>query len=373
MMNRRTFLKWGGLTLLACSQGLHAAPRASQPVLVVVFLRGGLDGLHALVPYQSKEYYRARPVLGVPATNCLEIDDTFALNPAMKPLYPLFKERCLAGVCAIGTDDTSRSHFIAQDYLEYGGAKPTDGWLNRSLTDGIAVSTWPQIPTLLQGRNPVLNATSIEDLFQAAPPALFGAESQVGQVNAQEAALREHLAHLKPPQSNHYPDTDLGRQLRTVAYLLKEGVPVEAAHCELAGFDTHSRQIDGMWPGRLLGLNKLLRELSESVATFWRDVEDLPRPVTLITVTEFGRRLGENGSLGTDHGLASASFVLGHRVKGGKVYGQWPGLQTEYLSEGMDLTVTTDYRGLLNEYSVALERDRLFPGFSASSRLGLFA
>ena len=371
-MNRRTFLKWGGLTLLACSQGIPVSAQTHQPVLVVVFLRGGLDGLHALVPYRSKDYYEARPILGVPAKSCMAIDERFGLNPALKPLYPLFQERALAGVCAIGTDDTSRSHFIAQDYLEYGGAIPTDGWLNRSLTDGIAVSTWPQIPTLLQGERPVLNATSVEDLFMSVPPSLFASDGKVGRANVQEAELRRHLSHLKPPESNHYPETDLGRQLRTVAYLLNEGVPVEAAHCELSGFDTHSRQIDGMWPGRLLGLNKLLREFADAVATFWRDVQDLDRPVTLITITEFGRRLAENGSLGTDHGLASASLVLGHTVRGGKVYGDWPGLETERLSEGLDLTVTTDYRGLLNEYMESSGRPGLFREFAANSRLGLW-
>lgn len=387
-MNRRCFLKYGGLALFAGGGVLRASANPlRQPVagsakerdvLIVIFLRGGLDGMHALVPYQSSEYYQARPNLAVPLSATegtgLVLNETFALNPALKALFPLFQQGHLAPICAVGTSDRSRSHFVAQDYLEFGGEQPRDGWLNRQVSDsGIALSTKAQLPTLLKGQNPVLNATSLDDLGSITePPALFAGSAPVARLTQDEKRFKQRLSKLKTPDKSSYPKTRLGEQLATVAHLLKQGVELEAVHCEMSGFDSHSRQVDGLWPGRMLGLNSLLHEFAQAVDIFWRDLGDIQERVTLMTITEFGRRLGENASLGTDHGFASCAFLLGGGVSGGKVYGRWPGLRQDQLVEGIDLEVTTDYRQILNEYNRAMSQSELFADFSGPN-LGLFS
>lgn len=390
-MKRRSFLRLGGLALFTGSTGglwasaspvgvplsVTQQPHGSGQVLVVVFLRGGLDGMHALVPYGESEYYRARPVLAVPpptSESGLALDQTFALNPALRALVPHFREGCLAPICAVGTSDRSRSHFIAQDFLEFGGEQGRVGWLNRSLSDqGWGLSTRPQLPSLLQGPRPVLNITSWKELEDwAAAPVVFEGSDQVSRLSREEEKFRQQLSGLKLRSSGRYPESELARQLETVALLLKAGVELEAVHCELGGFDSHSRQIDGLWPGRLLGVNYLLHQFATAVDAFWRDLRDgLQERVTLMTVTEFGRRLSENASLGTDHGFASAGFVLGRRVQGGKVQGRWPGLRADQLVDGIDLDVGTDYRTILNEYRASIGASTLFPEWKARG-VGLF-
>ncbi len=390
-MRRRSFLKLGGLALFTGSTGglwASASPaqvphsvshqsNGSGQVLVVIFLRGGLDGMHALVPYGEPEYYRSRPVLAVPPPSPgsgLILDEKFAFNPALKALVPHFREGSLAPLCAVGTSDRSRSHFIAQDFLEFGGGKEGVGWLNRSLSEaGWGLSTRAQLPSLCQGPRPVLNLTSWEQMREwAQTPAVFRGEDPVSRLSQQEEQFRQRLSGLRLEPSGRYPETDLGRQLETVALLLKAGVELEAVHCELGGFDTHSRQVDGLWPGRLAGVPSLLPQFANAVTVFWRDLGDqLQERVTVLTVTEFGRRLAENASLGTDHGFASASFLLGRRVQGGKVRGHWPGLEKEQLVDGIDLDVGTDYRTILNEYRASVGATPLFPRWEAA-KLGLF-
>lgn len=390
-MNRRGFLKLGGLAFFTTSSGglwasaqplrapqsVSLQPRGGKDVLVVVFLRGGLDGMHALVPYSEPAYYEARPNLAVPkprGAGSLVLDERFALNPALRALMPHFEAGHLAPICAIGTSDRSRSHFIAQDYLEYGGEEAQAGWLNRSLTPkGLGLSTRAQLPALFHGPRPVINLTSLDDLRDwSEPPTAYEGPSTVAKISRQEVELRKRLRGVAlPSERGEYPDTSLGEQLRTVATLLKQGVELESVHCELGGFDSHSRQVDGMWPGRLLGLNRLLYELANALDVFWRDLSELAERVTILTVTEFGRRLAENGSLGTDHGLASASFLMGGRVQGGRVFGRWPGLKQSALVDGIDLAVTTDYRDVLNEYTRATQRADLFSD-RASPDLALF-
>ena len=387
MINRRSFMKIGGLAVFGGAQGLWASAnpnrvpasvsrseQSSGHTLVVVFLRGGLDGLHALVPYSEDEYYQARPNLAVPKSSVLELDESFALNPAMKALKPLYDRQQLAAVCAVGTKDRSRSHFLAQDFLEYGGEAVRPGWLNRHIREhGLGLATTPQISTLMQGDKTVFNARSVADLMMdVAPPLVFPGDHEVANFTREELDFRRRLEPLNFELRGTYPKTSFGEQLETVAFLLKQGVELEAAHCEIAGFDSHSRQIDGLWPGRLVGVNKLLSDFSEGVLAFWNDLGDLAENVTLLTITEFGRRLQENGSLGTDHGLASASFILGGQVLGGKVYGTWPGLSADKLTEGIDLGVTTDYRALLNEYCAAQGRETLFPEVSVDAKSGMF-
>lgn len=385
MISRRKILKWGGLSiffgggLLSASAGPGRQPmKMSTPdrnkVLVVVFLRGGLDGMHALVPHASEHYRLARPNLAVPRGAILELNETFGLHPAMKHLMPHYRSGQLACLCAVGTEDQSRSHFVAQDYLEFGGASPRDGWLNRHLSrHGLALSTRTHLPSLIKGKNPVMNISSVSDLEQMIRGPVSSGNSDLSRLSREEQKFAERLAKIKLPGENGYPDTKLGHQLRMVAHLLKSGVELESVHTELSGFDTHSRQVDGLWPGHLVGLNSLLWEFSVAVDHFWRDLGELQQNVTLMTVTEFGRRLAENSSLGTDHGLASACFVLGGTVQGGQVYGNWPGLSPDVLVDGLDLPVTTDYRHLLTDYTEHCGSSNLFPEMMGSYEpLGLF-
>lgn len=347
-MKRRAFIKLGSLALFTACSSLTAAAASgessersvsSDGTLVVVSLRGGLDGLHALIPYRSAEYYRARPNLAV-SRAVLELDAEFALHPALRPLSGYFEQGILAPVCAIGTGDRSRSHFLAQDYLDFGGPEEKSGWLNRYLRAGdLAVFSKAHRPGLLRGPNSVMCVSEFE--------------------------ARDRV------RTGSYPATSLARQLKAVAHLLKQGVSLRAAHCELSGFDTHVCRADSLGPDGPHVLNRLLGEFAGAVDAFWRDLGERSERVTLLTVTEFGRRVAENDSLGTDHGLASVSFVMGRGVRGGRVYGRWPGLRHEQLVDGVDLAVTSDYRQLLNEYTERFAGDKLFPGFRGA-RIGCF-
>ncbi|MBI3924615.1 MAG: DUF1501 domain-containing protein [Armatimonadetes bacterium] len=408
-MNRRQFLKVGGLTLFALAGGgpfwgsfgeggaprfLPRAARAAAGrgrVWVVLFLRGGLDGLHAVFPYEEDEYYRRRPRLSVPRPGRdgggLALDGQFALHPAMAALMPLYREGSLAMVHAVGTPDASRSHFEAQDYLELGGKPATrQGWLNRYLQCTEAPPEAPRglsasraVPTLLQGPATVASLPSpiqadlpaAADLYAAAPdPELRRTSHALGL--SQRWLERLDPATYRPAVD--YPESGLGEQLRLIASLLKAGIPLEAIYAEMQGFDTHARQVDGLWPGASYGLNGLLTDLAEGLAAFWRDLGPVGEDMVLITLTEFGRRLAENGSLGTDHGRASCCFLLGGPVQGGKVFGHWPGLRPENLFEGIDLPVTTDYRDLLMEIAGTLgcpEPETLFPGYRAGPVPGI--
>lgn len=401
MQTRRGFMKNGALALVGTSaipsflqrsvlaEATTAA--ANNKKLVVLFQRGAADGLNIVVPYREKNYYAMRPSIAIRQRDVLDLDGFFGLHPAMASLKPLYDQGHLAIVHAAGSPDTTRSHFDAQDYMESGtpGVKATeDGWLNRALQAerltgkasafrAVALST--QVPRTLQGKVPAIAVNNVADFSVAgrgAQPSPISNAFQAMYDSSSDAILHgtgqetfeavkmlkaANPAKYQPAPGVAYPNTAFGNSLRQVAQLLKADLGVEAAFSDIGGWDTHQNQgsVNGQLASRL-------REFSDSIAAFWSDMGDDASNITLVTMSEFGRTARQNGTGGTDHGHANAIFVLGGHVKGGKVYGRWPGLADDQLNEGRDLAVTTDFRRILSEAAVkALGSENLdvvFPG-----------
>jgi len=384
-MTRRFFLRDGALAAAgtAALPGFltRAAMAATTPLrrsgrVVVIFQRGAVDGLNMVVPYQERNYYAMRPTIAVPREKVLDLDGFFGLHPAMGSLEPLYKQGHLAVVHAAGSPDGTRSHFDAQDYMESGtpGVKATrDGWLNRALMAEIddagrkhtafrAVALGPDIPRTLAGSAPALAIGNVQDFAiggQGPKPAPMSTafetmydQSSDSLLHSTGGATFEAIRMLRatnpekyqPAAGARYPESVFAKNMRQVAQLLKANLGVEVAFTDLTGWDTHENQ--GSTEGQLANR---LRDLSDSLAAFWRDLGDEAEDVMVVTMSEFGRTAAQNGTGGTDHGHANAMFVLGGGVKGGKVYGKWPGLEQEQLNEGRDLAVTTDYRRVLGE------------------------
>jgi uncharacterized protein (DUF1501 family) len=403
--NRRFFLRNGALAIA----GTAAIPSylvrsvmaetATNPGrrLVVIFQRGAADGLNVVVPYREQNYYAMRPAIAIPGNQVLDLDGFFGLHPSLAAFKPLYDQGHLAVIHAAGSTDMSRSHFDAQDFMESGtpGVKSTeDGWLNRALqsedarhwqehTAFRALALGSAVPRTLAGRIPAIALSSVNNFAVGAPnanrsavpsPAAHAFEAMYGESGDSifhaageetfEAVKMLHNANpaqYKPGPGADYPGSEFGNNMKQIAQLLKANLGVEAAFTDVGGWDTHQNQggVNGQLADRL-------RDFSTSIAAFWRDLGDGAENVTLVTMSEFGRTARQNGTGGTDHGHANAMFVLGGQVKGGKVYGRWPGLANEQLNEGRDLTVTTDFRQVLGEVVAktigAGNLDTVFPG-----------
>jgi uncharacterized protein (DUF1501 family) len=404
-LSRRSFLKSTGLGFLAFGlppsflvRAAGAEQNARGKSLVVVFQRGGMDGLNVVVPFKDQAYYTLRPTIAVkePASGeerGIDLDGYFALHPALAPLKAIYDKRQLAIVHAAGSPDNSRSHFDSQDYMELGtpGTKSTpEGWLNRYLSEkrapespfrGVAVS--PQMPRTLAGAAPALSMSSIEEfrlrnLAMAGPLEKLYSNSADPLFRQGGKSLFEAMARLRaieskiPPSTATYSAGRFGNGLKQIARLIKADVGLEVAFTEIEGWDTHVAE--GGASGQLANR---LKELGEGLAAFYQDLGDRMNDVVLVTMSEFGRTARENGNRGTDHGHANVMFVLGAGVRGGKVYGRWPGLAPEVLYEGRDLDLTTDYRAVCGEVLTRhlAQRDvyKIFPGFRAPGAIGLIA
>lgn len=403
--SRRSFLKSTGLGFLAFGlppsflvRAAGAEQNARGKSLVVVFQRGGMDGLNVVIPFKDQAYYALRPTIAVkePASGDergIDLDGYFALHPALAPLKTIYDKGQLAIVHAAGSPDNSRSHFDSQDYMELGtpGIKSTpEGWLNRYLSEkraagspfrGVAVS--PQMPRTLAGRAPALSMSSIEE-FRLRNLAMAGALEKLYSNSADPLfrqggkSLFEAMARLRaiesriPPSTATYSAGRFGNGLKQIARLIKADLGLEVAFTEIEGWDTHVAE--GGASGQLANR---LKELGEDLAAFYQDLGDRMEDVVLVTMSEFGRTARENGNRGTDHGHANVMFVLGGSVCGGKVYGRWPGLAPEALYEGRDLALTTDFRTVCSEaisrHLGQAETTNVFPGFRASAPLGMIA
>ena len=381
-VTRRGFMRGGAMALVGTSvipafltravfaEATTAA--ANKKRLVVIFQRGACDGLNVVVPYAEKNYYAMRPTIAIAQKDVMDLDGFFGLHPAMGAMKPLYEQGHLAVVHAAGSPDPSRSHFDAQDFMESGtpGVKATrDGWLNRALQVEVergrpsvfrAVALGTEVPRTLEGRVPAIavanladfsvggrQAGAVADAFQTMYDESSDALLQGTGVDTFEAVKMLKAtdpAGYKPAAGVVYPQTAFGNSLKQVAQLLKANLGVEAAFADVGGWDTHQNQ--GGAEGQLAGR---LRDFSETIAAFWRDLGDQAEDVTVVTMSEFGRTARQNGTGGTDHGHANVMFVLGGRVRGGKVYGRWPGIAEEQLNEGRDLAVTTDFRRVLGE------------------------
>ena len=405
--SRRHFLKSTGLGFLALGLPPAFLVRAAEAqqagrgkVMVVVFQRGAMDGLNAVIPFKDPVYYSLRPSIAIaePASGeerAIDLDGFYGLHPALAPLKSIYDKGHLAIVHAAGSPDNSRSHFDAQDYMEIGtpGIKNTpDGWLNRTLSDlsemkkgpspfrGVALTA--QLPRILAGAAPALTLSSIDEfrlrseamaatlqkLYTGTSDSLFrfGGES----LFAAMAKLRQVESKI-PVSAERYPAGRFGTSLAQIARLIKANVGLEIAFTEIQGWDTHVNQ--GGAKGQMANR---LKDLAEGLATFYRDLGDRIGDVVVITLSEFGRTARENGNRGTDHGHGNVMFALGGPVRGGKVYGRWPGLAPELLYEGRDLDLTTDFRTVCSEVISAhlgqKELAKIFPNFRpASQALGL--
>ena len=406
MNTRRAFVKNGALALVGTSaipsflvrsvMAEQTTAQANGKKLVVLFQRGAADGLNIVVPYREKNYYTMRPSIAIQPNEVLDLDGQFGLHPAMASLLPLYRQGHLAVVHAVGSPDTTRSHFDAQDYMESGtpGVKSTqDGWLNRALqaeridpksaTAFRAVALGTQVPRTLQGRLPAVAVSNLQDFSvggrgPAASPvstafqAMYaGSNDKLLSGEGQETFEAVKMlkasdpAHYQPANGVVYPGTPFSNSLKQIAQLLKAHLGVEAAFADSGDWDTHQAQ--GSTNGRLAGR---LKEFSEAIAAFWQDMGQDAEHITLVTMSEFGRTARQNGTGGTDHGHGNVMFVLGGGIKGGHVYGKWPGLDDAQLNEGRDLAITTDFRQVLGEaaYRTLGTRDlsAVFPGAALS-------
>jgi uncharacterized protein (DUF1501 family) len=406
MRTRRWFLRTSGLAvgLLGTSQiwlrPATAQSARSRKVLVAVFQRGAADGLNIVAPFFEKRYYQLRPSIALPVPGAatglpappglgnasIDLDGRFAFHPQMQPLKALWDAGQLAVVHAAGSPDTSRSHADAQASMESGtdGTRIADGWLNRALPRAAAngsplrgVAIGSTLPQTLRGDR---GAVAVDDLakFQvgADSSAIFErlyTRSTDARMKSQGTAMFDAMRRIESVRQQPYTPTNgavyqgqFGTRLMQLARLIKSDVGVEVAFVDLDGWDHHANENNQ--------LQNILREFSTSLAAFARDLGDRMADVVMVTMSEFGRTAAENGNAGTDHGHGGVMMVMGGAVKGGSVYGRWPGLEPELLFEGRDLAVTTDYRDVLAELvrgHLGQSPDGVFPGYTPGAPLGL--
>jgi uncharacterized protein (DUF1501 family) len=369
-------------------------------VLVVIFLRGAADALNMVVPHGEPAYYDSRPTLAIPhpddskaakSTRAVDLDGFFGLHPAMASLLPAWQEQQLAIVHACGAPDDSRSHFKAMELMERGLADlagPASGWINRhlaSLDTGNpsplrAIGFGEAAPRSLRGVIPVSALRSITEFHLGGEPeiaglmktglaGLYSGDDLMAGIGRETLRILETVERLDPhsyrPASGKsaYPASDFGAALRQVALLVRAEVGLEVAAIDLGGWDTHFAQ--GAGEGLMAGL---LADLAGGLSALHADMADRMSQLTVVVMTEFGRRVRENASLGTDHGHGSLMLLLGGNTQGGRVHGRWPGLDPGQLFGPGDLAVTTDYRDVLAE--ICRKRlnnpavDQIFPGFT---------
>ncbi len=409
MISRRIFMKNGGQALVSLGFApptflarTVAAAQSSRRVLITIFQRGAVDGLNMIVPFGDRHYYAGRPSIaisrpGTSADAAIDLDGFFGLHPRLAPLGPLYKAGQMAVVHACGSPDETRSHFDAQDYMETatpGVKSTTDGWLNRYLhakehekaTPFRAVALSPQLPRTLQGLAPALAIGQIgqfgiragqnTDMVQAS----FESEYAAAAKSVLHSTGREAFDAVKmlktadprqyaPANGAEYPRSAYGEALKQIAQLIKADVGLEVAFAESGNWDHHVNQ--GAATGQLA---TRLDDLGRGIAALVRDLGDRMQDVVVLTMSEFGRAVMENGNRGTDHGHGNAMMIIGGGVRGGKVYGKWPGLAPEQRHDGRDLAVTTDFRSIFSEVvrgHLGLADTRpVFPGFAQPKPLG---
>jgi uncharacterized protein (DUF1501 family) len=412
--SRRFFLKQGGLALASvgvvgsapsflqravlAQAGVTVAPAGRRKTLIAIFQRGAVDGLNMVVPHGERNYYELRPQIAIPQPGrgvageaAIDLDGMFGLHPSLRPFKSLWDEKRLAIVHAVGSPDNTRSHFDAQDYMESAtpGMKSTqDGWLNRYLQERAdakatpfrAISMTQNLPRAMQGRAPAVAMQNLSDFQVRAGAYTQGVqggfeglyEQGVSDVlkgtgketfEAVNFLKRVNPAQYKPENGAQYPRGPFGTALLQIAQLIKAGVGLEVAFTDVGGWDTH--RAEGGARGQLAGL---LSQFAQGIHALVTDLGPARmQDVVVLTMSEFGRTVRQNGTGGTDHGHANAMFVVGGALRGGKVYGQWPGLKDEQLYEGRDLALTTDFRDVFGEVASKhlgrADLRKVFPGY----------
>ena len=402
--SRRMFLGgMAGIPLL----GLHSVSAATaddnSDIMICIFQRGAADGLNMVVPHGDDNYYINRPGLAIArpgsgSNTAIDLDGFFGLHPSLASLEPLFKEGELALVQAVGSPHDTHSHFEAQDYMERGtpgSSSLSSGWLNRYLDTSFpdpetafgGVSIGALLPTSLRGDFPSSAISSLDNFnlqgneqITADMKALLGSFYSTNELLHQSA--RETFTALAQMETANpsqyaaengaeYPESELGEALFQVGQMIKADIGLKVACVDSGGWDTHQGQ--GSTEGLFAGL---VDDLGKAIAAFHQDMGSRMAGITLVTMTEFGRRVAENGSNGTDHGHGSCMIVAGQGVNGGNVYGNWPGLAASQLYGPGDLDVTTDFRKVFSEAlqkrTLSSQLGTIFPGFSLGSPLGIF-
>ena len=412
-ITRRAFIQAGGLAMVSLGADPLFLDRAayalgdlrrgiaSKKTLVCLFQRGAVDGLSMIVPAGDNWYWRERQRIALPKDQLISLDGMFALHPRLAPLKPHWDRQNLAIVHAVGSPSTTRSHFDAQDYMESGtpDRKSTpDGWANRycsharehAETPFRAVAFGPQLPRTLAGSAPALAIDDLrtfgmrearadgeqrltrafESLYEGAATGLVASSSAEGFEAIRMLKAAKPTA-LPPANGAQYPRGKLGTSMQQIAQLIKADLGMQVAFADVGGWDTHVNQGSGQ--GQLA---TRLDELGSALDAFTTDLGEKLRDVVVVTMSEFGRTVKENGTGGTDHGHGTAMLILGGDVCGGKVYGQWPTLAPEARYEGRDLAVTTDFRSVFGEaltgHLGATDLASVFPGFTGTSKLGMF-
>jgi uncharacterized protein (DUF1501 family) len=417
MMNRRFFLKSSGVALASIGAATMSPSfleralaqtngKGRRKILIAIFQRGAMDGLSAVIPYAEREYYNLRSAIAIPRPGAggqqpnqapaIDLDGFFALHPALAPFKPIYDSGQLAIIHASGSPDNTRSHFDAQDYMESatpGVKSTTDGWLNRYLQlNGAAeaspfrgVAMGPNLPRVMQGKASAIAMNNINDFAlragggesgqavqggfeamyaQTVNDALRGAGKET--FEAVKMLKRVNPTQYKPSPDVIYPRGAFGARLSQIAQLIKSDIGLEVAFTDIGGWDTHANQ--GSSQGQLA---LRLTELAQGLSALYADLKERADDVVIMTMTEFGRTVRENGNRGTDHGHASVIFALGGSVKGGKVYGKWPGLNSHQLYEGRDLALTTDFRDVFAEFAKnhlgATDLNAIFPGYQVNA------
>jgi uncharacterized protein (DUF1501 family) len=401
-MNRRQFLIQSSLfsTSSLISIGTHgwanqsiAALAPNPQRLIVILLRGAVDGLSVVVPYREPAYYTDRPQIAIPQpgqpNGALDLDGQFGLHPALAPLLPLWQQKSLAFVHACGSNDETRSHFDAQDYLESGtpGVKSTrDGWMNRLLgmmsgRNSIqAVSVGATTPRILLGKIAVANLQSgrggnnrlqidrpqVASIFDR----MYGKKDAIGRTYHESRIARTELlkdleaemqmANNGAPLPNGFP-----HDAQRLARLMVRDPRIQVSFLAVGGWDTHINQ--GASQGQLA---RNLGRLGNGLVALQAGLGEVYRNTTIVVMSEFGRTVKENGNGGTDHGHGNVMWLLGGGIRGGKVYGKWAGLESEQLYQGRDLAITTDFRDVLGTVlsrKLAIDETKLpqvFPNYT---------
>jgi len=381
-MKRRDFLKYMLATTAGGSwltQGVSSAVAAPAPKsLIVIFQRGGCDGLNVIVPHAEDEYYNLRPTIAIArpgnVNGALDMDGFFGLHPAMSSLHNLYQAGNVAAFPAVHYTNASRSHFDSQQYIESAEVnRDTNGWLNRHLSSSANSTGMRGVSfgsSLSQALNGPVSVSAFSDLRNFDLDIEASAEQRLvnrlsGIYNQNSSAGRTYddllrssgrtlfndlntinnldVDNYQPANGASYPNNSYGRQLAQTAQLIKSGAGLELATINSGGWDTHQNQ-----GGATGGMANRLRNFSDGIAAFHQDMGNLMSDVMVLTMTEFGRTSRENGSRGTDHGHASAWFALGGGVNGG-IYGTWPGLAEQQLERGRYLAQATDFRDIYSE------------------------
>jgi len=383
---------------LTFSQNNAIASSDNADILIYIFQRGAADGMNLVVPYGDDDYYINRPTVNIPKPNSgegsgIDLDGFFALNPSLAALLPIYQAQDLAMIHAFGANDSTHSHFKNQAYVDRGALDTTfaDGWLaryvnstsgNDSAFKSVAMSA--SIPPSLAGAEAVVALNTIEGFQIVAPESesealqlslssLYSGDSSLDLTAQATFSAVDLIADINPEDypveyGAQYPNSGFANKLKDLAVLIKSGIGIETASVDIGGWDTHNSQADD--------LNQLAQDYADSVAAFYTDMKDYMANISMITLTEFGRRAAENGSAGTDHGTASVSFVMGGGVNGGQVYRDWPGLSPADLVGPGDLAITTDYRTviaeLLDKRLNFQDIETVFPDFEVPEYLGIF-